>query len=233
MDWSIGNSNIIATACVQGDVKIFDIRAPQTAAQSMTVAGACNTVAWCPCRPNYFASSCKDTAFVWDTRMLSIAMNKDFVNTGDFAIQSGHGTVEACNVSPPEGVQHMVWASSESPCLVTVSTSGVVSWWNGTTGVSETSCECPPMGADSMVLPSPVGKGLVSTQREDPKLISQPLGSSASFPHMASMDLPLGGGAEPYQKLRFLSSTLERLDRSEFQPTSVWINGYPKSVLSD
>ena len=221
MDWSNGNANMIATACIQGDIRIFDIRTSRSAVQSVCVGGSCNSVSWCPCRPNFLAASNKDSVFVWDTRLLTKALLHDGPTEGSaqpFGVLSTDSFSISCG-----GLQHMAWTSSETACLVTVSTEGVINWWDGITGALEASCDIPPMGPDSLVLPSPLGKGLVSTQREEPLGVDQ-----NSSPMTVPNAMEGGSGTECFHKLRSLSHMLDRIDHSQFQPTSLWINGYPR-----
>lgn len=231
MDWSTGNANIIATACGQGDIRIYDIRSPASSVLSVSIAGSCGNVSWCPCKPNLLAANDQDHAFVWDTRMVPIQSSSgalESASLGGGATETG--TKEVCNMAPDGGVQHMAWAYSETACLVTVSPGGVVTWWDGLTGNTETSCTFPALNADSLVLPSPIGKGLLTTHNEDPAnpTLMTSTSALAGSPVSALSPLEL---SEPHQKLRSLSSTLNRMDHAKFHLTSVWINGYPKYVF--
>jgi hypothetical protein len=127
MEWSPNNHNLISTSCDQGDVSIFDIRTATTRLQSLSMGGSCSSISWCSTDPNLIAA-CNQNGFnVWDTRMLTPLTNhRSSVLWSD---RTSSSSSQLSNVA-----YQVTWAHSNTPCLITASTSSHLTWWDGLTG---------------------------------------------------------------------------------------------------
>jgi WD40 repeat protein len=246
MEWSPGNPNMMATSCDHGDIRIFDIRTPSLTVQSYDIGGVCTNVSWCPSEPNLLAACNKDSFHVWDTRRLSTS-----------SIPRDSGASDALLSQPyPASGGHMqiAWTHHDTPCLVSCNRDGLA-WWNVQTGLKEGEKILQPASDEnSFLLPTPIGRGVITTHRITPPTNTNALDESFTVPlsHTTSSSSNKASAA-PHSsmckdkereramlvdeegssrgveaKVSAMVSALERIETGGAPATSIMINGFPR-----
>eukprot|EP01041_Mallomonas_annulata_P011025 gene11025-23033_t len=159
-DWSTGNQNIMCTACDHGDVRIWDIRTPNTPIQSMNIGSTSNDLSWCPSDSNLFAISRQNTILTYDIRKIGTTSQ----------ISSELSNFKSDSVKIDEKIQFH-WLndfsssfSTSCPIFVAKTNKRKFVWWNIGTNSKEGELELETnyTEEDTIVgfLPTPTGRGI-------------------------------------------------------------------------
>jgi hypothetical protein len=253
MEWSPNNSNMIATSCDQGEVSIFDIRSSTAPLQSLSMGGSCSSISWCSTDPNLIAA-CNQNGFnVWDTRMLTPSTNhRSSVLWSDRSSPSS----QLSNIA-----YQVTWTHSETPCLITASTSSHLTWWDGLTGTKlgdggekvDPKDSSQPMTSTAANLSSPIsctllampsGRGILTANRvaieqnreaiEGPSTIPRSMSSESLLSHLIlDKDSEMETkGEDVTPKIRSLVNVMDEIDNPGLLSTPIWINSFPRSRVS-
>jgi WD40 repeat protein len=251
LEWSPNNNNMIATVCDQGDVRIFDLRTSSASLQNLSIGGSCSSVSWCSSDPNLIAACNHDGFNVWDTRMLVPSTNDQS------SILWSHKTSRNTPRSSTF-VNQVTWAHSETPCLITASTSSHLTWWDGLTGTKlgdggkkvdskDTSpTQTTPLPADPLpisctLLSMPSGRGILTANRVAAEQHREPVDGPATIPRPLSSEFPshflLDKDSEnkPDTHVEYVTSKIQTLvdvtdeiDNPDLLSTPIWINSFPR-----
>jgi hypothetical protein len=254
MEWSPNNFNMMATACDQGEVRLFDIRTYTTPLQSLSMGGVCSSISWCASHPNLLAACNRDGFSVWDTRMVAS------FSTGSQpsrVLWADRQTQQSGNVA-----YQVTWANSETPCLISASSSSRLTWWDGQTGAklgdggekSDPKDSEDPVKSGNSSLPISCsllamssGRGILTANRiaveqkreavEGPSTIPRSMSSGSlmtghwmldKISHTEGSKLN-GEEDEIMPKIKPLVDVMEEMDAVGLTSTPIWINSFPRS----